>query len=83
MYLTELEFPDKEVIGDLQIYAELDNFPLALSTLANDWLEDSIRDIEQKAAALNAVAILMIAVIVAWVVSGTFSMQDQMVSGMG
>ena len=83
LYLTELEFPDKEVIGDLQIYAELDNFPLALNTLANEWLEDSIRDIEQKAAALNAFAILMIAAIVAWVVAGTFAMQDQMVSGMG
>ena len=83
LYLTELEFPDREVIGDLQIYAELDNFPLALNTLANEWLEDSIRDIEQKAAGLNGLAILSIAVIVAWVVMGTFAMQDQMVSGMG
>ena len=82
LYLTELNFPDKEVIGDLQIYAELDNFPLALTTMANEWLEDSIRDINQKAAGLNAIAILMIAGIIAWVVSGTFSMQDQMVSGM-
>lgn len=81
--LTGLNFPDKEVIGDLQIYAELDNFPLALDTLANDWLEDSIRDIEQKAAVLNGAAILSIALIVAWVVMGTFAMQDQMVSGMG
>ena len=83
LYLTGLGFPYKEVIGDLQIYAELDNFPLALRTLANEWLEDSIREIEQKAAVLNALAILMIAGIIAWVVSGTFAMQDQMVSGMG
>jgi len=81
--LTELGFPDKEVIGDLQIYAELDNFPLALSMMANEWLEDSIRDIEQKAAVLNGIAILSIAVVVAWVVAGTFDMQDQMVNGMG
>lgn len=82
LYLTGLDFPDKEVIGDLQIYAELDNFPAALNMMANEWLEDSIRDIEQKAAGLNAAAILMIAAIVAWVVAGTFAMQDQMVSGM-
>jgi len=81
--LTELDFPDKEVIGDLQIYAELDNFPLALTMMANEWLDDSIRDIEQKAAVLNGFAILLIAGIVAWVVAGTFAMQDQMVSGMG
>ena len=83
LFLTGLGFPDKEVIGDLQIYAELDNFPAALSLMANEWLEDAIRDIEQKAAALNAFAILSIALIVAWVVAGTFDMQDQMVSGMG
>lgn len=81
--LTGLGFPDKEVIGDLQIYAELDNFPVALSMMANEWLEDSIRDIEQKAAVLNGVAILTIALVVAWVVAGTFDMQDQMVTGMG
>ena len=81
--LTGLGFPDKDVIGDLQIYAELDNFPVALNLMANEWLEDSIRDIEQKAAVLNGVAILSIALIVAWVVAGTFSMQDQMVQGMG
>jgi len=80
--LTGLDFPDKEVVGDLQIYAELDNFPVALDMMANEWLEDSIRDIEQKAAALNGFAILLIAGIVAWVVAGTFAMQDQMVSGM-
>ena len=80
--LTGLNFPDKEVVGDLQIYAELDNFPVALDMMANEWLEDSIRDIEHKAAALNGFCILLIAGIVAWVVSGTFAMQDQMVSGM-
>ena len=83
LYQTELNFPDKEVVGDLQIYAELDNFQVALDQLANDWLDDSIRQIEQKAAVLNGFAILLIAAIVAWVVMGTFDMQDQLVSGMG
>ena len=83
LFLTGLGFPDKEVIGDLQIYAELDNFPAALTQMANEWLEDAIRDIEQKAAVLNGIAIMSIALIVAWVVAGTFDMQDQMVTGMG
>lgn len=82
LYKTELNFPDKEVIGDLQIYSELDNFQLALDQMANEWLEDSIRDVAKKADILNMVAILSIAAIVAWVVMGTFDMQDQMVSGM-
>lgn len=83
LYRTRLGFPDDEVIGDLRIYAELDNFPAALSQLADDWMEDSVRIIEQKAAILNNVAILAIAATVAWAVAGTFAMQEQMVSGMG
>ena len=80
---SRLGFPDDEVIGDLRIYAELNNFPEALSNLADDWMENAVRVIEQKAAWLNNIAILAIAATVAWAVMGTFEMQDQMVSGMG
>ena len=83
LYRTRLGFPDDEVIGDLRIYAELDNFPTALEQLADDWMEDSVRIIEQKAAWMNNFAILAIAATVAWAVMGTFAMQEQMVSGMG
>lgn len=83
LYKTGLGFPDEEVVGDLRIYAELDNFPEALEHLSDDWLETSVAEIDQKAAVLNGIAILAIATVIAWVVMGTFAMQDQMVSGMG
>ncbi len=83
LYKTELGFPDDEVIGDLRIYAELDNFSEALGRLSDDWLETSVKDIEKKAAVMNSAAILLIAAVVAWAVMGTFDMQEQMVSGMG
>ena len=83
LYHTKLKFPDEEIIGDLRIYAELDTFPEALENLANGWLENSIRQIESMAGILNGIAILMISLLIAWVVWGTFSMQEQMVAGMG
>ena len=83
LFRTRLGFPDNEIIGDLRIYAELDNFPQALEQLADDWLENGVRVIEQKSALMNNVAILLIAGTVAWAVAGTFAMQEQMVSGMG
>ncbi len=83
LYKTELGFPDEEVIGDLRIYAELDNFTEALERLSVEWMEDSIRDVAAKAAALNGLAILLIAAVICWVVAGTFDMQEQMVDGMG
>ena len=83
LYHTGLEFPDEEVVGDLRIYSELDNFPEALTMLSDTWLTTSIKSIQQKAEVLNSIAILTIAIIIAWVVFGTFDMQNQMVAGMG
>ena len=80
---TGFQFPDKEIIADLKIYAELDNFEEALESLANNWLDESVYMIEQKAEIMNTVAILTIAAIIAWAVFGVFDMQDQITSAMG
>ena len=80
---TNLDFPDIEIIGDLKIYSELDNFEEALEKLANDWLDESVYLIEQKASMLNMVALLSIGGVIAWAVMGTFEMQDQITSAMG
>ena len=80
---TGLNFPDAEIISDLKIYSELDNFEEALDNLANDWLEESVYMIEEKAGILNMVALLAIGGVIAWAVMGTFEMQDQITSGMG
>lgn len=80
---TKLNFPDVEVINDLKIYSELDNFEEALNNMANEWLEESVIVIEQKASVLNMVALLAIGGVIAWAVMGTFEMQDQITSNMG
>lgn len=80
---TGLDFPDKEIISDLKIYSELDNFEEALDNLANDWLEESVYMIEEKAGILNMVALLSVGAVIAWAVMGTFEMQDQITSSMG
>ena len=80
---TGLNFPDGEIIGDLKIYSELDNFEEALGNLANESLEESIEKIEEKAGVLNMIAMLAIGGIIAWAVMGTFAMQDQITEGMG
>lgn len=75
-------FPDDETIGDLEIYAELDNFEDALEKIGNDYLEEAILRIQSTAGILNSFAILMIAVVIAWVVFGTFEMQEQLTQQM-
>ena len=80
---TGLDFPDPEIIADLKIYSELDNFEEALENLANNWLDESVYMIEQKASILNMVALLSISGVIAWAVMGVFEMQDQITSAMG
>ena len=80
---TKLNFPDAEVVADLKIYSELDNFEEALNNLANEWLEESVIMIEQKASVLNMVALLAVGGVIAWAVMGTFEMQDQITSSLG
>ncbi len=77
------EFPDKQIISDLKVYSELDNFEEALDKLANEWLEESVYLIEQKAEVMNIIAMLFVSGIIAWAVFGTFDMQDQITSSMG
>ena len=80
---TGLGFPDKEIIGDLRIYSEMDNFQAALDQMANEWLETSISSIEQRAALLNTIATLFVSGVIAWSVMGTFDMQEQITKAMG
>lgn len=83
LYKTGLGFPDHEIIGDLKIYSELDNFEDALDALANEWLEESIYSIGQRAAILNMGAILAVGGVIAWSVFGVFEMQDQITNTFG
>lgn len=74
---TGREFPNKEIIGDLAIYADMNSFDENLSRVANDYLEESVRKIESISNAMNSIGILLVSGIIAWVVLGTFQMQDQ------
>ncbi|MDR2933672.1 MAG: type II secretion system F family protein [Rickettsiales bacterium] len=77
LHKTGLGFPEQEIIGDLNIYSELDDFEAAVDNLANTYLENSIKNIEKQAGALNTIALLAITGVIGWVLMGTFEMQNQ------
>ena len=74
---ANLGFPEREIIGDLSIYSELDDFEGAIDKLANTYLEESIKNIQKQAGLLNTIALLAITTIIGWVLMGTFDMQNQ------
>lgn len=77
---TGREFPDEEIIGDLTIYADMNGFDENLNQIANDYLNESVRKMEKISNTLNSLGVLLVSVIIAWVVLGTFQMQDQITS---
>lgn len=77
---TGTHFPNDEIIGDLAIYADMNDFDENLSKIANDYLDSSIRKMENISGIMNSVGILLVSAVIAWVVFGTFEMQDQITS---
>ncbi|MBQ2017714.1 MAG: type II secretion system F family protein [Alphaproteobacteria bacterium] len=73
-------FPDDEIIGDLTIYADMNGFDENLTQVANDYLNESVRKMEKISNTLNSLGVLLVSAIIAWVVLGTFQMQDQITS---
>ncbi len=74
---TGLDFPNQEIIGDLTIYADMNDFDDNLGQISKDYLENSVKRIESISSSLNTIGILLISAVIAWIVLGTFQMQDQ------
>lgn len=79
---TGSKFPNQEIIGDLMIYADMVDFDKNLTSVANDYLDGSVRKMESISNVLNSIGILMVSAIIAWVVLGTFQMQDQITAAL-
>ena len=73
------EFPDREIIDDLGVYASLAGFDEALSRLGREWLTESVEQIRIRMNVLFGVALLSVAILVGTMVSGMMTMQMQMV----
>ena len=78
--LTGKDFPNEEIIGDLMIYADMNDFDKNLDQIARDYMEESVRKMENLSSVLNSVGIILVSLIIGWVVLGTFQMQEQITS---
>ena len=78
--LTGKDFPSDEIIGDLMIYSDMNDFDKNISQIANDYMEESVRKMESISNVLNSIGIILVSLIIGWVVLGTFQMQEQITS---
>lgn len=70
-------FPSKEVVDDLCVYAEYKGFAEALKMLADEWMEEGVETISAQMKVLNGVAIVSLAIVIGWLVTGFFGIQHE------
>lgn len=70
-------FPAPELIDDLCIHAEYRGFPEVLRMMADEWLEEGVARIAVQMRVLNGMAIGLLALVIAGLVAGMFSIQAQ------
>lgn len=73
-------FPDPEVVDDISTYASLSGFDAALEQVSDDWLESGIESIQSQAKLMNGISIMFMGVVIAWIASGLFAIQQQIAS---
>lgn len=72
------DFPSKEIIDDLTVYAEHSNdFSEALQIIAREWLEDGVERITAQMKVLSGMAIITMASFLMWIVAGFFAIQQE------
>lgn len=79
---TGRNFPNQEIIGDLMIYSDMNDFDKNISRIANQYMEDSVRKMESLSSLMNGIGMGLVSVIIGWVVLGTFAMQEQITSAL-
>jgi len=70
-------FPSPELIDDLCVYAKYKGFAAALQLLAEEWLEQGVETIALRMKMVNGFAIVVLAVVVGWLVTGFFGIQQE------
>lgn len=74
---TGYRFPSSEIVDDLCIYSQYSGFAAALEVLAAEWLEDGVEVVGMQMRVLNGMAIVLLAIVIAWLVTGFFGIQQE------
>ncbi|WP_206958322.1 type II secretion system F family protein [Trinickia acidisoli] len=70
-------FPSQEIVDDLCVYSEYGGFADALKTIAEEWLEEGVETISVQMHVLNGAAIIVLALVIAWLITGFFGIQQE------
>lgn len=72
------EFPDREIIADLRLYAGKSGFDEALRQIGDAWIVDAVERVQALTRILFAVALLLVGAVVMFIAAGFGAMQMQL-----
>lgn len=72
------EFPDREIISDIRVYATKSGFDEALRLIGDEWINESVEQIKSLMSKIFGIVLLIAAGIIAFEVSGLMAMQLQL-----
>lgn len=72
------DFPDREIVDDLGVYAALSGFDEGLAMLGREWLTESVEQITGRMHVVFGVSILIVGGLIAFMAGGMMEMQLQL-----
>ncbi|MBN3825107.1 type II secretion system protein F [Burkholderia sp. Ac-20384] len=75
------QFPSAEIVDDLCVYAEYKGFADALHVIATEWIGEGVETIEVQMRMINGAAIVVLALVLSWLITGFFGIQQE-ISGL-
>jgi type II secretory pathway component PulF len=82
LYQSGYQFPDREIVADLRIYATLGNLDESMSRISSEWTKHSLERLRATGDVMKVVGMAMIAATIAWVQLGIIAVQQQLTSGL-
>lgn len=77
LYNTGYEFPDAEIIGDLQIYAKLRGFDQNLIRVTSTWVDGLVDRVNVAMKIVNFAILILIAVVIGCLIMSFYSVFQQ------
>lgn len=83
LYGTKTRWPDANLADDFRTYAALPNFNDLLGDISEGVMEDTMEKVDRGASVLGVIALLMLIIVIALLVTGIFGIQDQITRSIG
>jgi type II secretory pathway component PulF len=72
------EFPDREIISDIRLYATKSGFDVALRTIGDEWITEAVERVKALMHLVFAVSLLVVGFVVMFIAAGFGALQMQL-----